>query len=102
MVYFQVLSQIGTIFTSSFWNELMSLKLKLSTTYHPQTDGQTECVNQCIEKCLQNFCLYQQDNWVDWIGLAKFQYNNLIHDSIVLPLSLPIMAFIPFFHFPNP
>ena len=99
MVYFQVLSQIGTIFTSSFWNELMSLKLKLSTTYHPQTDGQTECVNQCIEKCLQNFCLYQQDNWVDWIGLAKFQYNNLIHDSTHISPFFANYGFHPLFSF---
>src|SRR5260370_6945770 len=69
---------------SLFWDVLTSqlgIQLKLSTMFHPQTDGQTECMNQCIEQYLWNFCSYQQDNWVDWIGLAEFQYNNLIHDS---------------------
>ena len=49
--------------------------------YHPQTEGQTEHINQCVEQYLQNFCLYQQHDWVNWIGLAEFQYNNLIHDT---------------------
>jgi hypothetical protein len=44
------------VFTSSFWTELFKLlktDLKLSTTYHPQTDGQTKCVNQCHEMYLR-------------------------------------------------
>jgi len=45
-----------TIFMSSFWRELFKLyrvNLKLSTAYHPQTDGQTERVNQCLEMFLR-------------------------------------------------
>jgi hypothetical protein len=44
------------VFTSSFWTELFKLlkiDLKLSTTYHPQMDGQTERVNQCLEMYLR-------------------------------------------------
>ena len=37
--------------------------------------------DQCVEQYLCNFCSYQQDDWVDWTGLAEFQYNNLIHDA---------------------
>ena len=59
----------------------LGIQLKLSTTFHPQTNGQTEHVNQCIEQYLCNFCSYQQDDWVDWIRLAEFQYNNLIHEA---------------------
>src|SRR5260370_42256322 len=40
-----------------------------------------ECINQCVEQYLQNFCSYQQDDWVEWISLAEFQYNNLIHGA---------------------
>src|SRR5260370_22820060 len=61
-----IVSDWDIIFTSSFWNELtlhLSIKPKLSTAYHLQTDGQTEHVNQCVEQYLHNFCLYQQDNW---------------------------------------
>ena len=79
-----IVSDRGSVFTSLFWEALTSqlgVQLKLSTAYHPQTDGQTERVNQCIEQYLRNYCSYQQDDWVDWLGLAEFQYNNLIHDS---------------------
>ena len=79
-----IISDRGTVFTSLFWKELTSqlgVQLKLSTAYHPQTDGQTEQVNQCVEQYLRNFCSYQQDDWVDWVALAEFQYNNLIHVS---------------------
>ncbi len=44
-------------------------------------DSQTNQVNQCVEQYLCNFCSYQQDDWVDWLGIAEFHYNNLIHDS---------------------
>ncbi len=67
--------------------------------YHPQTDGQTEHVNQCVEQYLWNFWSYQQDNWVDWIGPAEFQYTNLIHPLAQL-LFMPIMAFTPPFILP--
>ena len=79
-----IVSDRGSVFTSLFWTEFttrLGIHLKLSTAYHPQTDGQTERVNQCIEQYLRNFCSYQQDDWVDWTGLAEFQYNNLIHEA---------------------
>ncbi len=79
-----IISDRGSVFTSLFWNTLTSqlgVQLKLSTAYHLQSDGQTECVNQCIEQYLCNFCSYQQDDWVNWVSLAEFQYNNLIHDT---------------------
>jgi transposase InsO family protein len=47
------------VFTSTLWRELFRLtgtKLCLSSTYHPQTDGQTERVNQSLEDFLQMLC----------------------------------------------
>ena len=50
----------------------------MSTTYHPQTDGQTECVNQALEKYLRCYIDYNLSNWSDLLLSAEFAYNNLL------------------------
>jgi hypothetical protein len=47
-----MISDRDPIFTSRFWKELFQLlgsELRMSSAYHPQTDGQSERVNQCLE-----------------------------------------------------
>ena len=80
-----LVSDRGSIFTSHFWSSLsnmMNMKQKLSTAYHPQTDGQTERMNQTIEQYLRIFCNYLQDNWSSLLSLAEFSYNNAHQPSI--------------------
>jgi hypothetical protein len=74
-----IVSDRGSIFTSRFWKSLASMigtKPRTSTSFHPQTDGQTERMNQTIEQYLRIYCNYQQDNWTDLLSLAEFAYNN--------------------------
>ena len=52
------------------------LKVAASMTYHPQTDGQTEWVNQEIKQFLRLFVNQRQDDWYDWILIAKSAYND--------------------------
>jgi len=78
----EIITDRGSIFTSRFWSRLMELldiKSKLSTAYHPQTDGQTERVNQTLEQYLRTYCNYQQDDWSNLLPLAEFCYNNSTH-----------------------
>src|SRR5258708_22616016 len=78
----EVISDCGPTFVSNFSCKLVALlgvKPTPSTSYHPQTDGQTECVNQEIEAYLHVFVSHQQDDWADWLPLAEFAYNNKIH-----------------------
>src|SRR4051812_30531049 len=52
-----------------------------STAYHPQTDGQTEGVNQEIKRYLQIYINHHQTDWVEWLSIAEFSYNDKIHLS---------------------
>jgi hypothetical protein len=54
----------------------LGVKLKLSTAFRPQTDGQTEIVNQILEQYLRHFCSYQQDDWVELLPFAKYALNT--------------------------
>ena len=62
-------------------NKLLGIKTNLSTTYHPQTDSQTERINQDLELFLRIFINHCQSDWFDWISIAKFAYNNKVHSS---------------------
>ena len=80
----EVISDRGSAFVSNFSCELAALlgvKLTPSTSYHLQTDGQTEHVNQEIEVYLRVFMSHQQDDWADWLLLVEFAYNNKVHTA---------------------
>jgi hypothetical protein len=51
----------------------------MSTAYHPQTDGQTECINQELEGYLHIFTSRRQDDWDDLLPLGEFSHNNNVH-----------------------
>jgi transposase InsO family protein len=79
-----VLSDRGSQFTTRFTRELyklLGIELAMSTAYHPQTDGQTECVNQELEGYLRIFTSQQQDDWDDLLPLGEFSHNNNVHSS---------------------
>ena len=78
------ISDRGSLFTSKFFQEfskLLGMKQKLSTAYHPQTDGQTERVNAILEQYLRIYCNYKQDNWADLLHMAEFSYNNTVSST---------------------
>ncbi len=80
----EVISDRGPTFVSNFSRKLAALlgvRLTPSTSYHPQTDGQTERVNQEIEVYLWVFVSHRQDDWADWLLLAEFAYNNKVHTA---------------------
>jgi len=75
----KVISDRGPQFVSLFMEALYTL-LKIegnpSTAYHPQTDGQTERYNATVEQYLRLYTYHPQNDWVEWLALAKFAHNQ--------------------------
>lgn len=79
-----IVSDRGPQFISTFWHELcriLGVKLKLSTAYHAQTDGQTEIINQHIVNRLRPFVNRHQDNWSELLPLIDFAAAALPSES---------------------
>jgi hypothetical protein len=80
-----IISDRGPQFVSSFWNEfcrIIGVKIKLSTAYHKETDGQTEVMNRYIDQRLRPFVTYFQDNWSELIPIMDRVQMTLPHSTI--------------------
>lgn len=80
-----IISDRDPIFTSRFWRELFhqtDTQLRMSTAYHPETDGQTERVNQCMETFLRCFVHSCPKKWSSWLALAEYWYNTAWHSAL--------------------
>ena len=81
----RTVSDRGTQFRSYFWWQVYSslrTKLNFSTTYHPQTDGQTERINQILEDMLRACALQYGTSWDKSLPYAEFSYNNSYQMSL--------------------
>jgi hypothetical protein len=79
-----IVSDRDPIFMSSFWREIFKMQgtqLKMSTTYHPESDGQTEVVNRCLETYLRCFIADQPKTWINWVHWAEYWFNTTFHSA---------------------
>ena len=69
-----ITSDRGPQFVSHMWTklcELMGVERRLSSGYHPETDGSTERMNATVQAYLRAFCDWDQTNWKSNLGIAK-------------------------------
>ena len=74
-----IVTNRGFLFTSKFWSSLcyfFDIKRKLSTAFHPQTDGQTKRQNSTIEAYLRAFVNFKKNDWARLLLIAEFAYNK--------------------------
>jgi hypothetical protein len=67
----------------------LGTQLAHSSSYHPQSDGQTEIVNKCLEGYLHCFVSDKQTQWFKWLPLAEWWYNTSFHTATKMT---PFMA----------
>ncbi|GJT01310.1 putative reverse transcriptase domain-containing protein [Tanacetum coccineum] len=80
-----IISDHDSRFTSRFWQsmqEALGTRLDMSTTYHPQTDGQSEHTIQTLEDMLRACVLDFEGSWDVHLPLVEFSYNNSYHSSV--------------------
>ncbi|KAJ9529159.1 hypothetical protein QJQ45_007835 [Haematococcus lacustris] len=80
-----MVSDRGPHFHNTFWHhvqKLLGMRGSLSSSYHPQSDGQTERYNRVLEEMLRHYISPTQADWPDYLSLAEFAVNNSWQESI--------------------
>ena len=65
---------------------MLKIETKLSTSFYPHTDSQTERMNQELKQYLQFFIDHRQIDWPEWLVTADFVVNNKIHSATKVSL----------------
>ena len=80
-----IVSDRDVKFTSNFWRsfcEQVGIKLKMSSAYHPETDGQTERTNRIIVDMMRHYISPTHDDWDEHLTAVEFAINNAFQQSI--------------------
>ncbi|MCO5572398.1 hypothetical protein L7F22_026152 [Adiantum nelumboides] len=71
-------------FTSLFWKaiwENIGISLQFSSSFHPQTDEQSNIADSVVLDLLTSYISDQKTQWERYLPLVEFAYNNMIHSS---------------------
>ena len=67
---------------NEFWRTLfdrLGTKLNVSSSHHPQTDGQSEVMIRTLTDMLRAFVNSNQDDWLQFLPCVEFAYNDSVH-----------------------
>ena len=79
-----IISDHDARFTSHFWKQFFQIlrtDLRLSTAFHPQTDGQSEVMMRVLENFLWPYVEVHPHTWSKSLSLAEFAANNAVNAS---------------------
>jgi hypothetical protein len=82
-----------SLFIFKFWSSLcyhLWIRLRYNIVYHSQTNEQIEKQNQTFESYLKNYVNYQQNDWVKWLSIVEYVYNNSFN-SVLKQISFQMM-----------
>jgi hypothetical protein len=80
----EIISDWDKLFVAQFWralHKLTGVHLKMSTSYHPQTDGSSECTNKTVNQCIRYHVERNQKGWVWVLPLVRFHMMNNVNAS---------------------
>jgi hypothetical protein len=83
---------------TSFWRSVVSYyggALALSSSHHPQTDGQTEVLNATIEQMLRAYVASDRSTWARWLSEITHAYNSSVHSSTGYTPDLLLLGYQP-------
>jgi transposase InsO family protein len=75
----KIISDRDVRFAGTFWHELhrlLQVKLAMSSSFHPETDGQTERANRTMEEMVRHYVSHRQDDWDQLLPALEFAYNT--------------------------
>ena len=79
-----IISDRDPRWTSDFWKGIaqeIKTRMLLSSSHHPQHDGQTEILNRMLETMLRAYVNDDRNDWAEWLHLLEFAYNSAVHSS---------------------
>jgi hypothetical protein len=80
----RIVSDRDVLFTSTFWqhlNQLLGIKLNMSSAYHPESDGSTERANRTVTQMIRSCINADQKNWVSKLPAVEFAINSARSES---------------------
>ena len=80
----EIVSDRDKLFLSKFWralHKLTNVSLKLSSTYHPESDGASERTNKTVNQCLRFLVERNQRGWVKALPRVRFWIMNTVNAS---------------------
>jgi len=79
-----IVSDRGSLFVSEFWRAYyyqLQISLDLSTAFHPESNGQTKCINSAVAAFLRQYIDLSQKDWEEWLPMAEYSLNNMVSST---------------------